>query len=132
MGEIGISITKECSFRDSVQPFSNVYFYTDRSIGGAVSETEAGNAIDTVTAFEKQIHGNDVTFTYGRCWWQTPLNATTVMLNQKNLAGVGAAADLAFLDRERAYLFRWPAGVDSRGNRCTSESGTTPAGAFIT
>ena len=30
---IGVSITKQVAFRDSVQEFSNVYYYNNRHVG---------------------------------------------------------------------------------------------------
>jgi hypothetical protein len=115
MAIVGISVTKEGAFRDSVQPFSNVYFYNN-NLGGAPDETGALAMIDEIVTFEKQIHASTVTFAYARCWHQTLLQATTVMLAQKPLSGVGAAGDVGNMDRERAYLLRWRAGNDSRGN----------------
>ena len=38
------------------------------------------------------------------------------MLEQKPLGGTGSSSVFAGMDKERAYLFRWPAGNDSRGN----------------
>jgi len=37
------------------------------------------------------------------------------MLFQKALSGTGSATTDSTMDRERAYLIRWPAGFDSRG-----------------
>lgn len=112
---VGISITKECAFRDAVQPFSNVYFYNN-GIGG-VPDAAAGLAmIDELVAFEKQVHSTVVTFTYGRIWHQTLTQLGTTMIEQKTLSGAGTSVQDATLDRERAYLIRWRAGSDSRGN----------------
>lgn len=121
---IGISITKEAAFRDSVQPFSNVYYYNN-GVGSVPDSAGALALIDELVAFEKSIHGTTVTFTHGRCWHQTLTAIGTVMIGQKSLSGVGAATDIGTLDRERAFLFRWRAGNDSRGNLCTYASGIT-------
>jgi uncharacterized protein YciW len=38
------------------------------------------------------------------------------MIAQKTLSGVGSAASVSNIDKERAFLFRWRAGNDSRGH----------------
>lgn len=112
---IGISVLKEVSFRNSIQPFSNMYFYNN-GIGGVPDDAAAGALLDEVVAFEKTIHATDVTFKYGRVWHQTLLAITSEMIHQKSLSGAGTQTAHSQLDRERAYLIRWRAGVDSRGN----------------
>lgn len=112
---IGITITKEAAFRESVQPFNNTYYYNN-GIGGVPDGPGALALIDELVAIEKTLHSSVVTFTFGRCWHQTLLQITTQMIEQKALGGVGSASTFAGQDRERAYLFRWPAGLDSRGN----------------
>jgi hypothetical protein len=112
---IGMTVTKEVSFRNSIQPFSNMYFYNN-GIGTVPNEADALTLLDEVVAFEKTIHAADVEFTYGRVWHQTLLALTTEMIGQKPLSGVGSATANTNMDRERAYLIRWRAGSDSRGN----------------
>jgi hypothetical protein len=56
-----------------------------------------------------------VEFIYGRVWHQTLLEITSEMIFQKALSGTGSTSASTSMDRERAYLFRWRAGVDSRG-----------------
>lgn len=114
MTRIGISITKSTSFRNSVQEFSNVYYYD--GLAGDPSITDADNLIDQVANREKAWHSTSVTFVRGRLWRQTGDKATTEMISQKNLSGTGARATVTNLDKERAFLFRIRAGVDSRGN----------------
>jgi hypothetical protein len=114
MSRIGISITKSTPFRNSVQEFSNVYYYD--LTGSLPDEAEAGNLIDELVTVEKTFHANPVTFVRGRCWSAGGSPGTNQMINQKNLSGVGSASVLASLDKERAYLFRIRAGNDSRGN----------------
>jgi len=114
MTRIGISITKTTLFRDSTQDFSNVYYYD--GLLGAPSESDANTLIDQVADREKLKHGTHVTFKRGRLWVQTGDKATTVMISQKNLSGTGAGTPESGMDRERAFLFRLRAGVDSRGN----------------
>jgi hypothetical protein len=64
---------------------------------------------------EKTFHGLTVTFVRGRLWTETGNKATNNMISQKNLSGTGARASVANMDKERAFLFRLRAGVDSRG-----------------
>jgi hypothetical protein len=113
MPRIGVSITKSTPFRNSVQEFSNVYYY---DVLSTPSVTQADTIIDNLTTLEKTFHGNNVTFVRGRCWTETGNKATNEMISQKNLSGVGARATTTTVDKERAFLFRLRAGVDSRGN----------------
>jgi hypothetical protein len=111
---IGITITKETAFRDSVQQFTNMYFYNN-GVGGVPGATEAEALIDELVTTEKTFHSAGVEFVYARCWHQTLLAITTEMIFQKPLSGLGALSANASMDKERAYLFRWRAGNDSRG-----------------
>jgi hypothetical protein len=111
---VGISITKETPFRDSIQQFSNVYYYNNFT-GSVPDETGANNMIDELVALEKTFHGTGVEFVYGRLWWQTLTEAGTTMLAQKSLSGTGARSPVSGMDKERAFLFRRRAGTDNRG-----------------
>ena len=113
MARIGVSITKSSSFRNSVQEFSNVYYY---DVNNKPSIAQADAFIDNLTTLEKTFHTTAVTFVRGRCWTETGNKATNEMISQKNLSGNGARAASSTLDKERAFLFRLRAGVDSRGN----------------
>lgn len=114
MARIGISITKSVAYRDSVQEFSNVYYYEN---GGALpSSTGASDLIDEVTALEKGRHSTLVTFVRGRCWSQVGSPAGNEMIHQKALSGTGSSTSDTAMDKERAFLVRWRAGSDSRGN----------------
>lgn len=112
MPRIGVSITKSTSFRNGVQEFSNVYYYEVTSLP---SVAQADTFIDNLTAAEKQFHSVSVTFVRGRVWSQGATKADSDMISQKNLSGTGARTVLGGLDKERAFLFRLRAGVDSRG-----------------
>jgi hypothetical protein len=114
MARIGVSITKSVPFRNSVQEFSNVYFYD--SVGALPTQAEAISLIDSIVAEEKTWHSTAVTFVRGRLWSQTGDKATSEMIDQHNLSGTGARSTVAGMDKERAYLFRIRAGSDSRGN----------------
>jgi hypothetical protein len=113
VARIGISITKQVAFRGSTQEFSNVYYYEVLTLP---SISAADTIIDNLTTLEKTFHGTNVTFIRGRCWSETGNKATNEMITQKNLSGTGARTTITGLDKERAFLFRIRAGVDSRGN----------------
>jgi hypothetical protein len=114
MTRVGISITKSVSFRGGTQEFSNVYYYD--GLSGRPSLVEAEALIDELVTKEKTFHAAAVTFVRGRIWEQTGAPGSTEMITQKNLSGTGTPANTAFMDRERAFLFRLRAGTDSRGN----------------
>lgn len=114
MTRIGISVTMSTSFRNSVQEFSNVVYYD--GLLGRPSVAEADTLIDEFATKLRAIHSNGVNFVRGRLWEQTSDKATTEMISQKNLTGTGSGAASTTMDKERAYLFRLRAGVDSRGN----------------
>lgn len=116
MARIGISITKEFAFRDNTQEFSNVYYYTNGA-GGEPSEAQALALIDALTAQEKTWHAANVTFTFGRCWSAGGSPSANNMIAQKTLSGNGSLSQISTMDRERAFLFRWKAGTDSRGHQ---------------
>lgn len=113
MPRIGVSITKSTSFRGATQEFSNVYFYEGAAYPDAAA---ADTIIDNITALEKTFHSVSVTFVRGRLWKETGNPATSEMISQKNLSGTGARTNVSSFDKERAFLFRLRAGVDSRGN----------------
>jgi hypothetical protein len=113
VARVGLSITKSTSFRNSTQEFSNVYYY----FCGATlpSETDANALIDAVKALEVGFHSTDVTFVRGRVWSQEGSPGANNMISQKNLSGTGSRTGLVTMDKERAFLVRWRAGNDSRG-----------------
>jgi hypothetical protein len=113
MARIGISITKSVSFRGATQEFSNVYYY---ETSGVPTQAQADTFIDNITAMEKTFHSTLVTFVRGRCWTAGGTPAANEMISQKNLSGTGARTTIGSFDKERAYLVRLRAGVDSRGN----------------
>jgi hypothetical protein len=114
MARIGISITKSVAFREATQEFSNVYYYEN---GGALpSAAGADELIDEVVALEKGRHALSVTFVRGRLWSQVGSPGQNNMISQKPLTGTGGTSSSATVDRERAFLVRWRAGNDSRGN----------------
>jgi hypothetical protein len=113
MSRIGISITKRTAFRDSVQEFSNVYHYES---GGAYPDPiAAALLIDELVTFEKSCHATSVTFVQAKCWKAGESKEQNVMIAQKVLTGTGSTSASSGMDKERAYLVQWSAGVDSRG-----------------
>lgn len=114
MGRVGVSITKSCSFRGAAQQFSNTYYYeTPLPVLAAVGDA----LIDNIVTKEKAIHSSSVTFVYGRCWTAGGTPSSNNMIAQKALSGTGSGASPnTSVDKERAFLVRFRAGVDSRGN----------------
>lgn len=111
---VGVSITKSTSFRGVNQEFGNTYYYKTPL---PVVEAVAGSLIDNIVAKERAIFSGSVNFVYGRCWSAGGTKQENNMLNQKQLSGTGAGPGaIAGQDRERAFLVRFRAGVDTRGN----------------
>lgn len=130
MARIGISITKSTSFRGATQEFSNTYYYENN---GALPDAAGADAlIDELTANEKTFHSNLVTFVRGRCWSQIGSKEQNEMISQKNLSGTGSTGTAANMDKERAFLFRRRAGVDSRGNPVYMRKWYHSCGVFVT
>jgi hypothetical protein len=113
VSRIGIAITKRVAFRDSTQEFSNIYHYEDGNPADPTVATALG-LIDELTAFEKTVHGNGVTFRRGKVWSAGGTRAENQMLAEKQLSGVGSG-NSADIDSERAFLIMWKAGRNSKG-----------------
>ena len=77
--------------------------------------TAANNLIDELVVLEKTFHSSRVTFAYARLWSAGLGEVLNHMIVQKPLSGVGSAVNDSTMDAERAFLFRWRAGTDSRG-----------------
>lgn len=114
MSRIGVSITKDVAYRNSRQEFSNVYYY--QNTGALPDNTQALAIIDALTAAEKTWHSLLVSFIKGRLWSQVGTPSQNEMIAQKTLTGVGSQTTFTAFDKERAFLFRFRAGNDSRGN----------------
>jgi hypothetical protein len=115
MAHIAISIVKSTAFRDSVQEFSNTYHYG--AIGPNPSESRALELIDELVAIEKTLHSTLVTFVRARLWSAGGNVAENQMIAQKTLTGVGSMSTSTNMDKERAYLIQWDAGLDTRGRK---------------
>ncbi len=116
MSRIGISITKEVAFRDNQQEFSNVYYYGNGS-GSLPGTVDAEALLDQLVALEKTFHSSLVSFVHGRLWSAGLGNAGNEMLAEKTLTGTGSTTTDTTMDKERAYMFQFPAGLDSRGKQ---------------
>jgi hypothetical protein len=115
MAQFSISITKSTVFRDSVQPFSNIYTY-----GGVGTMPNAGSApalINEVADIERSLHSSEVKFVQGRLWSSGGTRAENQMIATVTLTGQGSQGTQSGFDRERAVLVQWPAGKDTRGKK---------------
>lgn len=111
---VGVNITKSVSYRGVAQNFGNTYYYQTPL---PVIQSVADSLIDNIVAKERPIHSTQVSFVYARCWSAGGTKAENNMIQQKALSGFGSGPSaLAGQDRERAFLVRFRAGVDSRGN----------------
>jgi hypothetical protein len=115
MAHIAISIVKSTAFRDSVQEFSNTYHYG--AIGPNPSESRALQLIDELVTIEKTLHSTLVTFVRARLWSAGGNVAENQMIAQKTLTGVGSMSTSTNMDKERAFLVQWDAGLDTRGRK---------------
>lgn len=107
-----VSITKRVSFRGANQEFSNVYHY---DYSGALGQADADALIDAIKAIEVPLHSSDVTFVLGRVWTAGGSPAANQMVAEKALSGTGSQAVIGEMDRERAVLAQWPAGLNVLG-----------------
>lgn len=114
MVRVGVNIQKTTSFRGVQQPFGNTYYYETAL---PVDTTIATALIDNIVSKERPMHSSTVSFTYARCWTAGGTKQENNMITQKALTGTGGAATpLPGQDRERAFLVRFRAGRDTRGN----------------
>lgn len=108
---IGISIVKSVTFRLGDQEFSNVYHF---NLGTAVTAPWQ-SIVDEIVAMEKALHSTEVSFRRALGWSAGGTPQQNNMQHQSALSGTGSSATNSSLDRERAILIQWPAGIDSRG-----------------
>lgn len=113
MARVGISITKRCAFRDSLQEWANVYFYEH---SGIENQATADATMDELVSLEAAVHCTNTTIIRGRYWTAGGSPGSNQMISQKTYTTVGVITPVSGLDRERAYLISWPAGLDSRGH----------------
>lgn len=114
MPDFGLSIEKTTLFRGFQQPFANVYYYRNLDIGPE-AEVTLRDLLNFVLAREKAIHSTLVFFTRGRVWnTNSGSRETNIMRVDDTLTGTGNGASSSSMDKERAVLAQWPAGLDSR------------------
>jgi len=112
MGLVGATIVKSTTFRGVAQEFSNTYYY---EVPGTPNAVVTEEIIDALVTKEKAQHATTVTFVRAAGWRAGGSSATNEMLVQKNLSGAGTKSAHTAMDKERAFLVRFRAGVDSRG-----------------
>lgn len=107
-----MAVVKSVSFRLVQQEFTNIYFFQRPAPwvpgGGAA-------IINEIVGKEKAWHSTDVTFKRASLWSAGGTKAENQMLDQLTLSGTGNGTPSTTMDRERAVLIRWPAGVDVKG-----------------
>lgn len=108
---LGITITKSVLFRGVQQEFHNTYHY--ELLGAQTGPYES--LVDELVTTEKTFHSSDVSFKRAAVWSAGGSIAQNQMVFQKTLTGTGGQSVNIRMDRERAVLIRWRAGVDSRG-----------------
>jgi hypothetical protein len=101
------------TFRGAAQEFGNTYYY---ETGGVVSAGSAEALAGVLVTKEKAIFSASVSFVRVRVWSAGGTKEQNQMLYQSPLTGTGSQANpIAGQDRERAFLVRFRAGVDSKG-----------------
>lgn len=116
MARTGVAIIKEVAFRDSVQPFQNVYFYESL---GVLGPGDASGIVSYLVNRERPLHGTQVLFTGAKVWSASGTPQQNQMIHEETLTGAGTASPVSSMDRERAFLIQWPAGFDVRGHPVT-------------
>lgn len=112
MPQYGCAITKSVSFRGVAQEFTNVYHYN----GATLTVANADALAAAIKAIEVGLHSSDVTFVRYKVWTSGGTPSSNQMVSQGTLSGVGSQAAVSDFDRERAFLVRFRAGIDSRGH----------------
>lgn len=112
MVQIGMAIVKDVTFRGVKQEFSNVYHY--KAPGpGPVQNPDV--LINEVVGIERNLHSLDVRFIRASLWSSGGTPAQNAMIHQMALSGTGNQATDSNMDRERAVLMQWPAGLNVLG-----------------
>jgi len=109
----GVNTLKSTSFRNATQHFGNTYYF--EAPVPPTADVTLNDLIDDLVAWEKTIHGTTVNFVRARLWSQIGTPAQNNMLIDRSLSGTGSATAHGSLDKERAWLIRFRAGVDTRG-----------------
>ena len=109
--QIGIAIVKSTLFRGVQQEFTNVYHYSDPTNAGP----DYGGLANEVVALEKSFHSTAVNFKRVSVWTSGGTPQQNQMQYQADLTGTGSTPLMSDLDRERAILIQWPAGLSTTG-----------------
>jgi hypothetical protein len=110
----GVNILMRTAFRLGVQHFGNTHYY-ESGLAGPQSNSTLEALLDDLVVKYKARHANTVTFVRGRVWSQVGNQAGNNMLVDKTLSGTGSQTPDAFMDKERAYLVKFRAGIDTKG-----------------
>jgi hypothetical protein len=111
----GVNILKSFPYRGGSQHHGNTYYY-ESNTGGAQPPIGTLDAlVDDIVAKEKTKFSSQNSFVRGRLWSQLGSKELNNMLVDKILSGSGSATTHGNLDRERAILVRFRAGIDTRG-----------------
>jgi hypothetical protein len=119
------------------QEFSNVFHYKNALVP---TPGDFSGIRDEMKTTLVALHSTDVSFVRYRVWSFGGTPAENNMLEQGTLGGTGSQATNASMDRERAFLIRWPAGEDIRGkpvylrkwfHSCGAANGITVGGAVL-
>lgn len=113
MAIYGFNVLKRAAYRGGVQHFGNTYYYEVTTTDDDVTGLE--RVLDEIVSIEKAFHSTDVTYVQGRVWSAGGTAAQNTMLVEKQLTGTGNRGPDPNMDRERAILIQFRAGVDSRG-----------------
>jgi hypothetical protein len=111
VAQIGIQILKRCTFRLGSQHFANVYHYSDPTAGAI----DYAGLVSEIVTIEKNLHSTDVTFVSAQVWSSGGTPSQNQMQYETTLSGTGVYAANAAMDRERAILMQWPAGLNVLG-----------------
>ncbi len=110
---IGVSITKETTWRGGAEEFSNVYHF-DTAV-----DTTSDEVIDAVVAAEQTVHGPGVAFKNAKAFGPTDgLPAQNVMLADRTLTQFGTMPTAVTAGKELAAVVQWDTGrKNTRGGR---------------
>jgi hypothetical protein len=110
---IGVSITKETTWRGKQEQFSNVYHF-DTSV-----DTTSDQVIDSVVSTERTIHSPNVKFVNAKAFGPTDgTKEQNVMLADRPLNLTGTADTSGSTAQELAAVVQWDTGrKNTRGGR---------------
>ena len=114
MARYGLSVVKTMLFRGVQQHFGNTYYFEAPILEANTSALN--DLVDAVVAIDKSLHANNATYVRARLWTADGGPQANHMVIDRLLSGTGSAGSTAgSMDRERAYLIQFRAGVDTKG-----------------